>query len=383
MPEQIARTFVELIIERETLTGRTIMLPIPGTCAAIWRQAHQRLEVPVGDLAVVSEPLLPGAGGQARTETGDVWILAEAEEGKTIGRLLHELAHLQRLSGQPATVTADWEEEIATFEEAQRLAEQWGVAHLVPVGWFEEQIAWNWSLLEFHEQAALLAGTADPALARCAFVALEVLGAQHQWTVEQVEAALFGILGQDPALDAVFFDRSCLRRSWRLTYGMTVDFGPAEIAPSHLSVALLREALEFAAKYPIEIPHPWGEHDLLLPPFQADQLRTSVGILNALLLDEDDRTPCGLVQVYGGATGRLYHLTLSFDDHLTKGREVWVWATGWHERDRAAEAGLQGYLRSWRTIPVRYDGDLALGMTLLFESLATMSAYLVGLTDRG
>ena len=371
------------------LQGIELVVSPPPVCLDLWQRAKADSTFHLGQLFVLSQPLLPFTGGTYNRVTGDIWVLLDAEEPqRTAQWLLHELAHArQRLQDPPESIDADWDQEAATFRQARELALEWGRGDLFS----EEALAGELEAIEqyreAHWAACELAGSTQPHLARAMHEAVGLLKLRHQWDAATFEAALHGY-ADDPALPlaVVGVDRCGLRGSWRLLGDEGTETEALHLPQDEESARLLRWTLADLARDRQSRPSRFVRQrsvadeqiDLafLRLASQADLGQVVRQTQRALLAYDEEASALARWTVFGSQTEaagpRLYHLRVDYrTDHRPHppSAEVWVLAQPERPRDLVAEAAWQLYLGSWRRLSHVQAEPLADGLERLWDTL--------------
>jgi hypothetical protein len=388
-------TIEERLHIAELTQGRSIVLPTPPDAAALLQRARAS-GIAVGRLYIVSQRLHPGLRGGYERGTGNLWCHYWAGEPGGERRLLQcllvLLAHARRQPPVPATIAEDWENERAAWQEAGALASAWELAGLLPEGELAERLAEIEQLEAWHQAAGELAGSLDPFLARAAFHALVDIREREGWSEEQFDAALFGCSEDEAANAAVLaFDRTVLRATWGIPYRTPREgppFGDLTLPQDRRSVALLREALESAARRsrgpvtPASVARSWLDAPLHLSFLHVESEQDAHAVLalcTAWLVEEGAELAAEATWWVYGAPGdsgqRIYRLGVRYKpaagghpapEALPAARELWVLFPGSRHGRRSAEAACQRYILSFLTVQDVRIAPLDEGLAMLW-----------------
>lgn len=348
------------------LQGHDYVIPTPPECAELWARARSAGTFRLGSLFVLKAPLLAFTGGVFNPRSGDIWVWDDEQEPRrTIHRLLHELAHAgQSNHGPPRSIEEDWARESDTWRQAHQLAVAWGCEERFSAEELEEELATIEMFRERHAEAAVLAGSQNPLLARAAYTALALVGWEQKWDKDTFDAALWGYSDDSRVtIAAVTLDRQGLRHAWSLIgdeersapegLDLPLDDAGASLLRSVLST-LSREQPGLPDKF---VRHRWGsdeQRDLGFIHFTSQyDLRDVVRHAMKVLLAYPETSAFARWTVYKPSTARgparIYRLTVDYrvDGQRPPSAELWVLVTPSRERDLVAEAAWQWFIRSW------------------------------------
>jgi hypothetical protein len=240
------------------LGGRRLLLPTPPACLPLLERARQA-GIQVGDLFVVSRPLVPLAQGGYELSTGHLWChydarLEEAERS-LLQCLLVLLAALKRRFPAPRTLEEEREQHQQLVKDAAALARDWQRPDLFVAADLDRLLAEAENRFDALVAVGELAGSLDPPVAHAASLALCQLREREGWSQATFEAALAGISDDEEQNAAVLtWDRTLLRARWVLAgsgperAASCADlFGPLAWPQTPATSALLRQALEQVA----------------------------------------------------------------------------------------------------------------------------------------
>ncbi len=225
--------------------------------------------------------------------------------------LLQELAHAACSCDAPRTIDADWDEEVRTFRRARDLAERWGFHAVLQDDWPEDEIAFiEERLRPQHHEAAVLAGSRDPGIARNAWATVLAIKIEQGWDHETFDLAISGI-ADDPASNAALldFDRCALRGGWSL-FDPGIGFGAFALPQNERSAAWLRDALRQVADRTVAAPFRALEPDAYVERLRCVQLGRGTGleeaiaVLNTALLDVPGGSALACWHLYAQEAGR-------------------------------------------------------------------------------
>jgi hypothetical protein len=236
------------------LGGRRLLLPTPPACLPLLERARQA-GIQVGDLFVVSRPLVPLAQGGYELSTGHLWChydarLEEAERS-LLQCLLVLLAALKRRFPAPRTLEEEREQHQQLVKDAAALARDWQRPDLFVAADLDRLLAEAENRFDALVAVGELAGSLDPPVAHAASLALCQLREREGWSQATFEAALAGISDDEEQNAAVLtWDRTLLRARWVLAGSgpgrpaSCADlFGPLAWPQTPAASALLRQGL--------------------------------------------------------------------------------------------------------------------------------------------
>ncbi|MBE3568494.1 MAG: hypothetical protein IMW90_22490 [Thermogemmatispora sp.] len=414
------------------LGARRLRLPTPPACLPLLERARQA-GIQVGDLFVVSRPLVPLARGGYELSTGHLWChydarLEEAERS-LLQCLLVLLAALKRRFPAPRTLEEEREQHQQLVKDAAALARDWQRPDLFVAADLDRLLAEAENRFDALVAVGELAGSLDPPVAHAASLALCQLREREGWSQATFEAALAGISDDEEQNAAVLtWDRTLLRARWMSPVRSGPEqpapqadlFGPLTVPQSPAASTLLRQALEQVAHRGAVAVGCWspqplntGEHahaDQLCFLQVSDRLglERALAHISSWLLDLPERylqvhwscygearggggksgTPPSVEEQQPGSdkptlyrSGLTYHwgpgegpASPAFPSLQGQGaaplrRELWVLFAACPHRERL-EAAWQLYLSSWQRQQRCSCASLAQGLQDLWSVLA-------------
>ncbi|GCE15074.1 hypothetical protein [Tengunoibacter tsumagoiensis] len=376
--------------------GRSIVLPTPPACQALFEQAKAE-GIPVGNLFILSRSLAAGVRGSYERRSGDVWCHydSRSDEGAldVLQCLLTLIAYVKLSLPPPMTIEEDWHQFRLAHEETWALAKAWKREELFTALDLEAFLAHNSYLYRCHAAAGDLAGNLRPSSARNAYLALLDVQRHYQWSDTQFEAALEGRREDDEEANTVVldFDRCSLRAFWFPPERDKRDqascpFGQFTLPQTTQTARVLRSVLALVASQSIEARLPKSA-DGPSPTFFYLECEQDLSIvmahINALFLEDfPDYSLRAQFSLYADVRWkdtvapsphlynvRMEYLTCDGKQECTLIlRELWMLVPA-RKRNEIIEAAWQRYLRSWLTCASVSTYDLYTGLQSLWPFL--------------